>query len=1354
MAQAQRLITADYNGLSNIPIINASLPVLPAPPANTYFRHTGSTTGTFTKGVIYKWDGTEYKELGAGAQPEPIDLSKYIQADTLTGLLPNVQYALVHNSDNVFTLVEVEGGGTGTGWLIATSDAEAEALLINDNLGKFFMFIGESESEQYYNYALYQVVDNEGTLEPALIYVSADDIESLLNDKQDVATLEQDVAALGFTKNAGTMTGIIMNGESKQVENGVVDLGTVITEHQSLDDYYTKSEVDTALDGKQDTLESGVNIKTINNESILGEGNIQIDGVTDYDELENQPIINQYEESEPAPVNGKYYKRPDGNLYKYVEAIVPEHLIALEHNKEVHKGFKVRFNKNLDIDTFLNGLTFPEGYPMLQLYNIGFADGEHDNEDALEQLAIMDAGAMSAKLGEDAKGIILVAGIDRILYATESGAIMGVDAITKEAMTISYTQGWNTDFVDENGDYEPQFISAVYDENPHYSTFEDGILGISNQLNQELWNGVLVGEFVSTEDKSFYDKVVLESELEEGGGLPDSKDAKNLDTLRVKITPEEVAFLHPVETVTGGTTNDIFINTNATIDFSKFNFTDSVGGMPCEELIKLNFPAKVISFGVNLGNRLYKVYGDNSYMTDTTGTSIANICSSYWNLVNNPQTDNNGFYFVEVLSDANDSQSKSPLRLYKFDNDGSDVWVLIYNCESSMNYGLYINYWVWSSDDFSITVDKDTINFRQGDRNSSMSDGMYFDDDVQLAVSTSLFNNFLFVSPAAYFDIVAMNYDGAQMLTTMVGMGSEDYDMSSDGLIWASASLKEGMEPGWSPYLEYATGSHENGIISYLRGFLPMITSGGESIIGEDDPVPNNITYVSSNPVVHNIFGASRDVEVLVPEKKEIGWGLPFPDIKKAGQVLMTAGDEYALTYDNYQATHGVITAVDGFTFNTGLDQATVDANVITLGMRAKRGMEPIKATIMSPYMEYSVAFTMAVPLANFEVGQTTGENAGMLIDISKFSDMKAYLNNLGLTSGSPDYPLLVVDKDGTSINALYATYDTDNSRVALMTSGGQEILNTDDESYDHEPFAGLESGATITNIYDGAIWNGVFFYSFEEDEGSMKGAILGGAKDLTAGTSTTEIMYSTVTGDAVIMNLLAQSEKDRHMIVHNLEHRWYEENFNLLNFSGVCQFKISDRYRGGESIYGVLVTLQPGVFYGDIGNAHVEWGDASGKVNPEDYETSSTDELYYLMGEGHNGEDLKRYNYNDVKSDINSYVSNNIQLKTINNNSLKGYGNINVPTYYTGSFTLYSSNWSSYNDGYRYTYSFSYNLYDNDTLMVAPADATSATRAQEANVYFAEPSFNGSSQIYFYASEQPQYDIGFKYTMIDQSNN
>ena len=54
----------------------------------------------------------------------------------------------------------------------------------------------------------------------------------------------------------------------------------IITDAQGgdLSNYYTKGETDTLLGGKQPTLVSGTNIKTINNESLLGEGNIDIQG--------------------------------------------------------------------------------------------------------------------------------------------------------------------------------------------------------------------------------------------------------------------------------------------------------------------------------------------------------------------------------------------------------------------------------------------------------------------------------------------------------------------------------------------------------------------------------------------------------------------------------------------------------------------------------------------------------------------------------------------------------------------------------------------------------------------------------------------------------------------------------------------------------------------------------------------------------------------------------------------------------------------------------------------------------------------------------------------------------------------
>ena len=64
-----QLSLADYNQLDSIPVINQDLSATDfTPVANTYYRHTGATTDTFTQGVIYLYDTTYHKlgESGGG----------------------------------------------------------------------------------------------------------------------------------------------------------------------------------------------------------------------------------------------------------------------------------------------------------------------------------------------------------------------------------------------------------------------------------------------------------------------------------------------------------------------------------------------------------------------------------------------------------------------------------------------------------------------------------------------------------------------------------------------------------------------------------------------------------------------------------------------------------------------------------------------------------------------------------------------------------------------------------------------------------------------------------------------------------------------------------------------------------------------------------------------------------------------------------------------------------------------------------------------------------------------------------------------------------------------------------------
>ena len=91
-----------------------------------------------------------------------------------------------------------------------------------------------------------------------------------IKNKPTIPVVPTNVSAFtndaGYTTNTGTITEITMNGESKGT-SGVVDLGTVITEHQSLSDYYTKTEVDgliPSVEGYFDGAEYDSNSKRIN----------------------------------------------------------------------------------------------------------------------------------------------------------------------------------------------------------------------------------------------------------------------------------------------------------------------------------------------------------------------------------------------------------------------------------------------------------------------------------------------------------------------------------------------------------------------------------------------------------------------------------------------------------------------------------------------------------------------------------------------------------------------------------------------------------------------------------------------------------------------------------------------------------------------------------------------------------------------------------------------------------------------------------------------------------------------------------------------------------------------------------
>ena len=90
-----------------------------------------------------------------------------------------------------------------------------------------------------------------------------------------------------------------------QIDQGISKANTAVQQEAgkglSTNDYTTADKEKLAgidMSTKQNVLVSGENIKTINNQSILGSGNIDIQGgggTSDYSDLTNKPSINDVE---------------------------------------------------------------------------------------------------------------------------------------------------------------------------------------------------------------------------------------------------------------------------------------------------------------------------------------------------------------------------------------------------------------------------------------------------------------------------------------------------------------------------------------------------------------------------------------------------------------------------------------------------------------------------------------------------------------------------------------------------------------------------------------------------------------------------------------------------------------------------------------------------------------------------------------------------------------------------------------------------------------------------------------------------------------------------------------------------
>lgn len=196
----------------------------------------------------------------------------------------------------------------------------------------------------------------------------------------DITTIDE-VTKVEITRKDGTKKEAIVNGSVNAITDVLVDNKSVVIDNvanidlsskvdkiegkvlstndftnddkEKLDSLsnYDDSEIKEEIETKQDKLKSGENIKTINNQSILGEGNIIIEGSSgssNYEDLDNKPKINNVELKGNKTLN-ELGIQPKGNyLTSYTEKdpTVPSYVKSIKETDITNWNNKSNFSGN------------------------------------------------------------------------------------------------------------------------------------------------------------------------------------------------------------------------------------------------------------------------------------------------------------------------------------------------------------------------------------------------------------------------------------------------------------------------------------------------------------------------------------------------------------------------------------------------------------------------------------------------------------------------------------------------------------------------------------------------------------------------------------------------------------------------------------------------------------------------------------------------------------------------------------------------------------------------------------------------------------------------------------------------
>ena len=221
-------------------------------------------------------DGTTNGIAGTVPAPLTTDARKYLRADG-TWATPS-DYTELTNKPQINSIT-LTGNKTSSDLGLQNELTQGTGIsIVNDTISIDNTVALKTDIPSLTGYATQQWVTNQGYLTS----VSSSDVVTALGYTPYSASNPN-----GYTNNIGTVTSV--NSEQPDsngnVSISIPDVSNFVTNSSlstTLQDYVLSTDLTTTLLNYQSLLVSGTNIKTINNQSLLGSGNITIQGGSAY----------------------------------------------------------------------------------------------------------------------------------------------------------------------------------------------------------------------------------------------------------------------------------------------------------------------------------------------------------------------------------------------------------------------------------------------------------------------------------------------------------------------------------------------------------------------------------------------------------------------------------------------------------------------------------------------------------------------------------------------------------------------------------------------------------------------------------------------------------------------------------------------------------------------------------------------------------------------------------------------------------------------------------------------------------------------------------------------------------------